>query len=71
MLSYIGKNSIVFYFLSGAVPSVVGLVFNKIYPCHSYGMMLFVTLVSLLAVFPITYLLKNYFPLVINLFYKK
>ena len=71
VLSYIGKNSIVFYFLSGAVPSVVGLVFNKIYPCHSYGMMLFVTLVSLLAVFPITYLLKNYFPLVINLFYKK
>lgn len=71
VISYMGRNSIVFYFLSGASPTIIGYLFNILHFPHSYSMVLLVSFFSLMIIYPVTYILKRYLPFTIDLFYKK
>lgn len=61
-LEYIGKNSIVFYFFSGAFPAFIGLIFQKIFPDKLYIITLTVALLSICLGYLMTYIVINYFP---------
>ena len=47
-LEYIGKNSIVFYFLAGGVPLVIGYLTKCYIPFEGYVMTFFVIAISLM-----------------------
>lgn len=70
-LNYIGTNSIIFYFLSGGVPAIWGIIFKYIFPDPSYIVSILVASISVITVFPITYFINQYCPIVTDLFYKK
>ena len=70
-LNYIGKNSIIFYFLSGGVPAIWGLIFKQIFPEPYYVVSLLVTVISVMTVYPIAYFLNRYCPVVTDLYYKR
>lgn len=61
-LQYIGKNSIVFYFFGGGVPLVIGLLVRTYVPFDGYIMTILVTITCLAIVFPINYVIKRFFP---------
>lgn len=60
-LEYIGKNSIIFYFFVGGVPLVLGYLTKTFIPFDGYTMTLLVTILSIVIVFPISYIINNYF----------
>ena len=60
-LEYIGKNSIVFYFLAGGVPLVIGYLTKCYIPFEGYVMTFFVIAISIAIMFPITYIINRYF----------
>lgn len=62
ILEFIGRNSIVFYFFSGAVPASVGLLFQKIFPDKLYIITMAVALISICIGYILTYIIVNYFP---------
>lgn len=61
-LEYIGKNSIIFYFFSGAFPASIGLVFQRIFPDKLYIVTLTVALLSICAGYLMTYIVVNFLP---------
>lgn len=61
-LQYIGKNSIVFYFFGGGVPLVIGLLVRTYVPFEGYLMTILVTITCLAIVFPVNYVIKRFFP---------
>lgn len=61
-LEYIGRNSITFYFFSGAFPAFIGLIFQKIFPDKLYIITLIVALLSIFLGYLTTYIIINYFP---------
>ena len=61
-LQYIGKNSIVFYFFGGGVPLVIGYLVRTYIPFQGYLMTIFVTIICLAIVFPVNYVIKRFFP---------
>lgn len=61
-LEYIGKNSIIFYFFSGAFPAFIGLVFQKIFPDKLYIITLTVALLSISAGYLMTYIVISFLP---------
>ena len=62
VLEYIGKNSIVFYFFSGALPASIGLFFQRLFPDKLYIVTLTVALLSICAGYFMTYIVVNFFP---------
>lgn len=62
ILEYIGKNSIVFYFFSGALPASIGLIFQKIFPEKTYIITLTVALLSIFTGYLLTYVVVKYLP---------
>ncbi|MBP3408624.1 MAG: acyltransferase [Bacteroidaceae bacterium] len=67
LLHYIGKNSIVFYFLSGAVPTAVSVITNSLIEEKSYIIYTCVTIVSLAVSCGITYIITHYMPFILDL----
>ena len=62
ILEFIRKNSIIFYFFSGAFPAFIGLVFQKIFPDKLYIITLTVALLSICAGYLMTYIVINFLP---------
>lgn len=67
MLSYIGKNSIVFYFLSGVIPAMLGAIANQLFAAQSYGITLIITTVGVTCGLMATYVIKRYLPFMVDL----
>lgn len=61
-LSFIGRNSIVYYFFSGVFPASIGLVFSKLFPEKNYLITSAVILLSLVASTIVVVLLNRYIP---------
>lgn len=61
-LEYIGRNSIVFYFFSGAFPAFIGLIFQKIFPDKLYIITIIVALLSICAGYLMSYFIVKYLP---------
>lgn len=67
LLQFIGKNSIVFYVLSGAVPIVVSAIANHFIEEKTYYVYALVTLTSLAVSYGITYIITRYMPFILDL----
>ena len=67
LLHFIGKNSIVFYFFSGAVPTVVSVITNSLIEEKSYIIYTCITIVSLAVSCGITYIITHYMPFILDL----
>ena len=62
VIEYIGRNSIVFYFFSGALPAFIGLIFQNIFPEKTYLITLTVALLSICIGYLLTYVVVKYLP---------
>ena len=58
--NYIGKNTIGFYFMSGALPIVVSIIVKKFYPSPSIAGLLVVFLLSMFIAFCAVFLMNRY-----------
>jgi surface polysaccharide O-acyltransferase-like enzyme len=67
MLSYIGKNSIVFYFLSGVIPAMLGAIAHQLFADQSYGITLIITTIGVACGLMATYVIKRYLPYMVDL----
>lgn len=65
-ISYIGKNSILFYFLSGAIPNVIAILTKHIVPRNVLGVFI-VCLTSITIASIAVYLIKLHCPWLIDL----
>jgi fucose 4-O-acetylase-like acetyltransferase len=70
IIGYIGKNSIVFYFFSGAIPATIATIMNLFLPYHNYFIVLLCTILSMLIAFLVTYSINRYAPFLLNLEYR-
>lgn len=69
---YIGKNSLPFYFLSGACPTFASLFFKKIMPEAGYLMATsVVALMAIIMAYISTFIIEQYFPIMLNVLYKR
>lgn len=66
-LEYIGKNSIMFYFLSGVTPALFGNIVSRLAPDVSYALTLAVASAALLAATGINELVRKRFPFLTDL----
>lgn len=66
LFDIIGENSLVFYFLSGAVPTVLCLAFNK-FTSPSLYCLLFVFILSLIVSLFITKAIKKHIPYILDI----
>lgn len=64
---FIGKQSIVFYFLSGAIPSTIKPLINKIPLENSYIVLISYILLSLTISYIATHIIVRYFPFLLDL----
>lgn len=60
-LQYIGKNSMLFYFLGGGVPLLLGYIVKSYIPLQGYIMTICIIILSMAIVFPISYIINKYF----------
>lgn len=68
IMSFIGRNSIIFYFLSGVTPAAIGILFQKIFPDEkNYLITMLVTVTSLCISYVATVVINKYFPFLIDL----
>ena len=66
-LTFIGINSLGFYFLSGALPNIFSILF-RMFPILSMpNTLLLVFIISVLSAYPIVLVLSNYFPWLFDL----
>lgn len=61
-VEFIGRNSIVFYFFSGALPASIGWAFQKMFPDKLYIMTVAVAMLSVVMGYFLTFIVVNYFP---------
>lgn len=66
-LQWIGRNSIVFYFFSGAYPAFVGTVCSRLFPNMGWAMALPVTAASVALGAVTTYAVMRYVPFLVDL----
>jgi len=67
ILSYIGRNTIGIYFMSGALPTVVGMAMNLMMHDKSLVGLIFVFLISITTAVCATYFLNRFLPWVFDL----
>lgn len=65
--AYLGRNSIVFYFLSGVFPAFVGTIAQRFFPERIYAMTIIVTILSLVLAWMASFVINKYFPFFIDL----
>lgn len=61
-MQYIGKNTLIFYFMAGGVPLIMGLVARRFFPAGGYLVTFAETAVCVALIFPISYIINRYFP---------
>lgn len=66
LLNYIGKHSIVFYFLSGVIPAAFGAVVMHVSHSPSYWMILLVCILSLCVATVATLFIDRYLPFLLD-----
>lgn len=66
-LSYIGKNSILFYFLSGVIPAMLGAIAYRLMPEPWYGITLILTVAGVICSSIVAYIIKRYLPFMVDL----
>lgn len=66
-ISYIGKNSIGFYFMSGGVPTVLGVLARQLFGAESLAVLLMVFIVSFCLSYAIVIALNRYLPWLFDL----
>ena len=67
ILSYIGRNSLVFYFLSGVLPAFWGNVAQRFFPEKMYTVTIVVATLSLLLAWVATVVINKYLPFLIDI----
>ena len=67
VLSYIGKNSIVFYFLSGVIPAMLGAIVHRLFADQCYGITLIITTVGVACGLMASYVIKRYLHFMVEL----
>ncbi len=67
-VNYIGRNSIVFYFLCGGVPFIVGLILNKIGLIYNgnYSLVLLAFAFNVTIISVLNFLITKYFPFLLG-----
>lgn len=65
-LQYMGKNSIVFYFLAGGIPLVIGALTKQYILVQGYVITFMLTVVCVAMVFPVCYIINRYFPWILD-----
>ena len=66
LLNYIGQNTICFYFMSGALPIIVGMVVSKAIGVSVFGYIM-VFIVSLTFALIGTYIINRWFPWLLDM----
>lgn len=66
IINYIGENSIVFYFLSGAVPAMISTIF-KYFFITNYFYVLLITLLSIIVSCVLCFFINRYFRFLLDL----
>lgn len=61
-MQYIGKNTLVFYFMAGGIPLIMGAIAKHFIPFHGYITTFVITALCVAIVFPITYIINKFFP---------
>lgn len=67
ILSFIGRNSIIFYFFSGAFPAFIGMVAQRFFPEQIYAITIFVAFLSIVLAWFAAMVINKYFPCLIDL----
>ncbi len=62
LLNFIGKNSLIFYFLSGCLPAAFGSIIGKLCPNGSYSVVILVTLFSAASACGVTWFIARFMP---------
>lgn len=65
-ITYIGKNSICFYFTSGALPIVVGIIIKRILGVHALGYIL-VFVICITLAYMGTYVINRWLPWILDM----
>lgn len=68
---YIGKNSLPFYFLSGACPTLAVALFKRIMPEAGYLTTFIVAFIAIAMAYMATFIIERYFPIMLNVLYKR
>lgn len=66
IINYIGENSIIFYFLSGAVPAMISTIF-KYFFITNYFYVLLITLLSIIVSCVLCFFINRYFRFLLDL----
>lgn len=67
IMSFIGRNSIVFYFLSGVFPAFVGMVAKRCVPDCNYAVTIVVATLSLIFAWFAAMIIERYLPFIIDI----
>lgn len=67
IMSFIGRNSIVFYFLSGVFPAFVGMVARRFVPDCNYAVTIAVATLSLIFAWFAAMIIERYLPFIIDI----
>ena len=67
ILSFIGRNSIIFYFLSGVFPAFIGMVAQRCFPERIYSITILVAFFSLVLAWFVTIVINKHFPFLIDM----
>ena len=67
LINYIGRHSIGFYFICGALPNIIVIFFSRVGIASSVWNTMLSTIVSLIMAFPIVYLFNKYLPFLFDL----
>lgn len=65
IINYIGENSIIFYFLSGAVPATISTIFKYFFAIN-YFYVLLITLLSMIVSCGLCFLINKYFKFLLD-----
>lgn len=67
LLTYIGQNSISFYFMSGALPIVLSLIMNRINEEASLFSLIVILIASIAIAYCATYIIKRFMPWIFDI----
>lgn len=66
-LSYIGQNSIIYYFMSGVLPASLGSIAARLFSDYNYIVVVGITISSLLLASILTFIIVRYLPFMVDL----
>lgn len=67
LLSYIGKNSILFYFFSGAIPNVIAIIASRFLGLTGANCLFATFVLSIIIAYIVVYIIVSYFPWLVDI----